>query len=134
MFVRSQKVSYVCSLKVALKNEFGEQFSAKEVICRIQNRRLNRNETLMEYLYSIMEIGAQINLDESPFRKCIENYALVAKPLTDILRKSVQFAVNDEALLACHQLKEALVITPILKLYDPDAIMDYIYIPDYIPL
>ncbi|XP_065356157.1 uncharacterized protein LOC135950549 [Calliphora vicina] len=64
-FIKSQRG--ICdwhSLKATLKEEFGERFSAAEVNRQIRNRRLNKSESLIEYLYSIMELGAQIDLDE----------------------------------------------------------------------
>ena len=51
----------------------------------------------------------------------IANYATIAKPLTNLLRKNVKFEITYEVLLACKQLKEALVCAPVLKLYDPDV-------------
>lgn len=60
----------------------------------------------------------------SYFRKFIEDYAVIAKPLTDLLRKNVDFVISDEMLIACRQLKEALSSAPVLKLYDPDAVTE----------
>ena len=45
-------------IKATLKEEFGERFSVVEVIRQIRNRRLNKSELLIEYLYSIMEFEA----------------------------------------------------------------------------
>lgn len=60
----------------------------------------------------------------SYFRKFIENYAVIAKPLSDLLRKDAPFVIDDEVLVSCQQLREALISAPVLKLYDPDAITE----------
>ena len=60
----------------------------------------------------------------SYFERLIADYATKAKPLTDLVRKNNEFKITDEVLLACEQLKEALLCAPGLKLYDPDAITE----------
>lgn len=60
----------------------------------------------------------------SYFRRFIEGYAVVAKPLTDILRKDSKFELRDEAITAFQQLKSALTKAPVLKLYNPKAITE----------
>ncbi|XP_037944267.1 uncharacterized protein LOC119677070 [Teleopsis dalmanni] len=57
----------------------------------------------------------------SYFRKFVYNYAVIAKPLSDLLRKNVKFEIKDEQKLAAQQLKTALISAPILKLFDPKA-------------
>ncbi|CAG4907160.1 unnamed protein product [Colias eurytheme] len=55
----------------------------------------------------------------SYFRKYIENYALIAKPLTDLLRKDKEFTFNDEQRVAFQTLKEKLADAPVLKIFNP---------------
>ncbi|XP_063891889.1 uncharacterized protein LOC135117217 [Helicoverpa armigera] len=55
----------------------------------------------------------------SYFRKYIKDYALIAKPLTDLLRKDSQFEFNDTHRCAFNILKKALASSPVLRIYDP---------------
>lgn len=54
----------------------------------------------------------------SYFRKFIENYALIAKPLTDLLRKDCDFRFNDEQKVAFETLKSKLSSNPVLQIYN----------------
>ncbi|XP_053968493.1 uncharacterized protein LOC128869920 [Anastrepha ludens] len=64
-FVRSQRaVKDWNSLKSILKKEFEVKLSANEIHRRLKNRRKRVNENLLEYLYSLMEIASQINMDD----------------------------------------------------------------------
>lgn len=49
---------------------------------------------------------------------------MVAKPLTDLLRKNAKFKMDDEELLAVRQLKTALTSESVLRLYNPKAEME----------
>lgn len=49
---------------------------------------------------------------------------MVAKPLSDLLRRDVQFTMEEEQLLAFQQLKAALVKAPVLRLYNPKALTE----------
>lgn len=55
------------------------------------------------------------------FRKFIEGYATIAKPLSDMLRKDAKFVFKEEQRGAFEQLKRSLVANPVLKIYDPLA-------------
>lgn len=57
----------------------------------------------------------------SYFRKFVDGYALIAKPLTDMLRKDCQFMFKELQQVAFEQLKAALVSKPVLQLYDHGA-------------
>jgi len=48
----------------------------------------------------------------------VEGYAVIAKPLSDMLRKEVRFEFQDQQLAAFKKLKEALISGPVLKLYN----------------
>ena len=54
----------------------------------------------------------------SYFRKYIPNYAIVAKPLTDLLRKDVKFKFEQDEYAAFHILKQKLAENPVLKIYN----------------
>jgi len=58
------------------------------------------------------------------FRKFIKNYSLIAKPLTNLLRKYVKFKMGLDEQQAVAILKEALVSEPVLRLYRRDAKTD----------
>lgn len=55
----------------------------------------------------------------SYFRKFIQNFAMVAQPLTDLLKKNVSFKFNEEQRRSFAYLKEVLVTKPVLKIYNP---------------
>ncbi|CAD7000810.1 unnamed protein product [Ceratitis capitata] len=60
----------------------------------------------------------------SYFRRFISGYAVVAKPLSDLLRQGKKFEFGAEQLLAFEQLKAALVKAPVLRLYNPKAMTE----------
>lgn len=55
------------------------------------------------------------------FRKFIADYALMARPLTNLLKDENKFKFGQEEEHAFNVLKEKLCSTPVLKLYDPKA-------------
>lgn len=56
----------------------------------------------------------------SYFRKYIKDYALIAKPLTDLLKKGINFQFNDIQRDSFMKLKSALAASPVLRIYDPE--------------
>lgn len=54
----------------------------------------------------------------SYFRKFIEMFSLIAKPLYDLLRKNVLFQFGEKELEAFEKLKSKLVSAPILSIYN----------------
>lgn len=60
----------------------------------------------------------------SYFRRFVPDYAMIAKPISDLLRKGVEFQMGDEQILAFKQLKSALVNAPVLKLFIPGALTE----------
>lgn len=55
------------------------------------------------------------------FRKFIEDYATIARPLSDILRKQNAFVFGVDQRRAFERLKERLMCEPVLKIYQQDA-------------
>lgn len=49
------------------------------------------------------------------YREFVEGYVVIAKPLTQLLRKG-QFSWDDEASISFEQLREALTMAPVLGL------------------
>lgn len=58
------------------------------------------------------------------FRKFVEGYSIIAKPLTDLLRKETVFVFGPSEREAVVKLKEALCGKPALKLYSPSALTE----------
>lgn len=55
----------------------------------------------------------------SYFRKFIEKFSLIAKPLYDLLRKNATFEFKEKELRAFEKLKAKLASAPILSIYNP---------------
>ena len=55
----------------------------------------------------------------SYFRKYVENFAIIAKPLSDLLKKNVPFRIGLEQIQAFETLKKKLNDAPILSIFDP---------------
>lgn len=55
------------------------------------------------------------------FRRFIEKYAAIAKPLTQLLRKDSRWKWQDEEEMAFQTLKQKLTSRPILAIYNPAA-------------
>lgn len=51
------------------------------------------------------------------FRKYIENYALIAKPLTNVLRNNDDFKMGSEQIEAINELKRLLSTKPVLNMF-----------------
>lgn len=58
------------------------------------------------------------------FRKFINNYSLIARPLTNLLRSDEEFRFEEKEKSAFEQLKVILCTKPVLKLYDKDAVTE----------
>lgn len=55
------------------------------------------------------------------FRKFIEHYATIARPLSNLLKKDQRFTFGKEQETAFLTLKEKLCAVPVLRLYNPKA-------------
>lgn len=55
------------------------------------------------------------------FRKFIEGYATIARPLSDLLRNDAKFCFKADQRIAFEQLKRCLMASPVLKIYDSSA-------------
>lgn len=60
----------------------------------------------------------------SYFRRFVNGYATLAKPMSDLLRKASDFRINEEVVCSFEQLKLALTKDPVLRLYNPKAITE----------
>lgn len=56
----------------------------------------------------------------SYFRKFVKNFAMIAKPLYDLLRKDAVFRFEEQEIEAFNCLKSCLSSSPILAIYSPD--------------
>lgn len=57
----------------------------------------------------------------SYFRRFIKNFALLAKPLYELLKKNVTFKFGEQELESFDTLKNLLISEPVLAIYDPKA-------------
>jgi len=57
----------------------------------------------------------------SYFRRFVKGFAVIARPLTDLLCKNTRFQWTDERDRAFKMLKKALTSRPILSMYEPNA-------------
>lgn len=57
----------------------------------------------------------------SYFRKFVRDFSIIAKPLYDILKKDAKFVFGKEELHAFETLKNKLIDSPVLSIYNPSA-------------
>lgn len=69
---------------------------------------------------NVHEIRQFIGLT-SYFRKFIEGFALIARPLTELTKKDVEWQWGPDQEQAFHMLKQRLIERPVLGIYDQDA-------------
>lgn len=55
------------------------------------------------------------------FRKFIKDFALIARPIQNLLRKSTDFVFNEECEEAFVIFKKKLIFYPVLRIYNPKA-------------
>lgn len=60
----------------------------------------------------------------SYFRKFVSNFALLARPLYNLVKKDVPFMFGKEELKAFEELRDSLTCSPILALYNPTAVTE----------
>lgn len=58
------------------------------------------------------------------FRKFIKDYALIARPLSEILKKSIPFVIGPQQENAFNMLKEKLTEAPVLGIFNPEAVTE----------
>ena len=68
-------------------------------------------------LQTVKEIRSFLGL-AGYYRRFIENFSKIAKPLTSLLQKSVNFIWTDERQMAFDELKKRLTTAPVLTLPD----------------
>lgn len=69
--------------------------------------------------YSIKAVQSFLGLT-GYLRKFIRNYSLIAKPMTDLLKKDAVFIFDERCEEAFIKLKDVLTSSPVLKIYNPD--------------
>lgn len=60
----------------------------------------------------------------SYFRRFVKDFAVIAKPLTNLMRQNVTFKMGDEQLASFNQLKTCLSNPPLLRLFNPKAVTE----------
>lgn len=55
----------------------------------------------------------------SYFRRFVPSFSKIARPLQNLIRRSTDFAMNEECIQAFETLKSLLVAAPVLAIYDP---------------
>lgn len=53
------------------------------------------------------------------FRRFVQNFSIIAKPLYDLLKKNTKFEFNQTHLQSFETLKQALISKPVLAIYSP---------------
>lgn len=69
---------------------------------------------------TIKEVHSFVGL-ASYFRKFIQNFSIIAKPLYSLLKKDATFIFDTEQRMAFDTLKQKLIEAPVLAIYDPKA-------------
>jgi hypothetical protein len=72
---------------------------------------------------SVTEILTFLNL-AGYFRRFIENFSKIAKPMTELLRSNMPYVWSDKCEASFQELKNRLTTTPVLTL--PDASKDFV--------
>lgn len=80
---------------------------------------LEKTEAVMKYPEpkNLKELHSFIGMC-SYFRKFINSFAQIARPLTELLKKDREFEFNSEQRRSFNILKECLVTKPVLRIYD----------------
>lgn len=69
---------------------------------------------------NIKDVQSYLGLT-SYFRKFIKDYSLIAKPLSDLLRKDTKFHFDDDQRNSFNRLKQILSSDPVLCIYNPNS-------------
>lgn len=72
---------------------------------------------------TIKEVQSFIGL-ASYFRKFIESFSIIAKPLYNLIKKDVDFTFGESEQSAFNILKQKLIEAPILAIYNPSALTE----------
>jgi hypothetical protein len=70
-----------------------------------------------EVLHTVKEVRSFLGL-AGYYQRFIENFSKIAKPLTSLLEKGVDFSWTDEHQMAFEELKKRLTTAPVLTLPD----------------
>lgn len=58
------------------------------------------------------------------FRHFVQGYAIITKPLTNLLKKTTKWQWNESEIQAFELLKNKLITQPVLAIYDPNAVTE----------
>lgn len=88
----------------------------------IQNGTIHVSESKTKDIQKYREPETQKQVQQflrftNYFRRFIENYAMIAKPLSDLIRKDSKFIFDNEQRQAFQKLKKLVMEHPILRLY-----------------
>lgn len=89
----------------------GEIEPSKEKVAAVEHFRIPTN---IKSLQSYLGLTGY-------FRKFIKNYSIIAKPLTDLLKKGTIYNFDETCEKAFVELKRSLCQSPVLKIYDPSV-------------
>lgn len=98
----------ICYLGYIIRE--GEISPSKEKVAAVANFQVPKN---IKTLQSFLGLTGY-------FRKFVKNYSLIARPLTDLLKKGVEFKFDLHCEKAFEELKSTLCQSPVLKIYDPN--------------
>jgi len=84
----------------------------------LSSRHVDAIQKLFPQPKKVIEVQRFLGLTNY-FRKFIKDYAVKAKPLNNLLRKSATFNFDKDCQQAFKQLKQDLTAFPVLRLYNP---------------
>lgn len=118
--IRSAKLTLnlkKCSFFQTNVNYLGYEISSEGIrpgLCKIQAvEKFPRPK-------NVHEVRQFIGLT-SYFRRFIENFSIIARPLTALTKKDAVWVFGDDQINAFNELKKKLTSRPVLALYDPNA-------------
>ena len=129
---RLRIIGLLTGLSLQVKSEF---FRASVEYCgvRVSSGKIQVLQDKVESVQnwpipkSVRDIRSFLGL-AGYYRRFIHKFSAIAKPLTNLTKKSVDFNFDDTALTAFTTLKAALTSSPVL--YLPDQSKPFVVVPD----
>ncbi|UYV85048.1 K02A2.6-like [Cordylochernes scorpioides] len=110
---------------IIYSSDFPTHIKRLEAVLRcFSESNLKLNAKKCRFAFEELEILGHITNQEgmcSYYRKFIKDFSLIADPLTNLIRKNVQFIWTRKQEEAFQNLKKALINPPILGHFDPNA-------------